>query len=177
MKNEWITFDKAYIFISDELRRLYPRLDPAQKRSICHELFKRLAKDASPAYSKEALRKTLRTYIVLEAAVTIGVHEEAEEMLKNASTSVPVLASQTAPQPPVNAEFLLHLLLREEEQEAFIGCLVERYGQKFERFGKRRADIWFCAEVARSIWPLTRRYVGKALKMVVIGEWIRRMIH
>ena len=87
-----------------------------------------------------------------------------------------VSQASDAPQPPVNAEFFLHLLLKEEEQEAFIGCLVERYVRKVGRLGKRRADVWFYAEVARSIWPLARRFASKAIRLAVLGEWIRRMI-
>lgn len=80
------------------------------------------------------------------------------------------------PQPPMNAEFILHLLLRKDEREAVIGDLVERYVQKLERFGERRARLWFYCEVLRSVWPLLRRTVAKAGGLIAAGEWIRRHI-
>lgn len=79
-------------------------------------------------------------------------------------------------QPPFNAELLLHIFLSGEENEPLIGCLIERYGRKVERLGRRRADIWFYYEVGRTALPLVRRFAGKAIKFAVLGEWIRRMI-
>lgn len=121
-----------------------------------------------------------------EASIRAAVRYELVNLLQLTSReATPVTVTQRdvgvnepsgAPRPPLNAEFFLHLLLREEEQEALIGCLVEQYGRKFERLGKRRADLWFYAEVARSTWPLARRFAAKAVKVAVLGEWIRRMI-
>jgi hypothetical protein len=84
--------------------------------------------------------------------------------------------SVIGPQPPINAEFILHLLLRRDEQEAVIGDLLERYPKKYERLGKRRAQLWFCVEVFRSTWPLVKRTVFKATSLITLGEWIRRHI-
>lgn len=104
----------------------------------------------------------------------------------NAGTSLtpPLIASEIAaqltteskPQPPVNAEFILHLLLRRDEQDAVIGDLLERYPKKCERLGERRAQFWFYGEIVRSIWPLIKRAFAKITGLVVLGEWIRRHI-
>jgi hypothetical protein len=99
--------------------------------------------------------------------------EERSEMTKTVSAQ----PKTSRPRPPVNAEFILHLLLKREEQDAVIGDLLERYVKKHKRLGKRRADIWFYMEVARSLWPLAKRSGAKAIKIAVVGEWIRRMIH
>lgn len=92
------------------------------------------------------------------------------------SNPVPLKAATDISQPPINAEFALCLFLREQEHDAFIGCLTERYGCMVEKFGKRRADIWYYAEVARSLSPLVRRFGAKAIKLAILGEWIRRII-
>jgi hypothetical protein len=78
--------------------------------------------------------------------------------------------------PPVNGEFALHLLLSKDEHEGVIGDLIERYGQKCERFGSRRAKLWFYCEVLRSVWPLIRRALARAGGLIAFGEWIRRHI-
>lgn len=80
------------------------------------------------------------------------------------------------PRPPVNAEFVLHLLLKRSEQDAVIGDILERYIKKHERLGERRANLWFYAEVFRSVWPLLRRAASKVGGVALLGEWFRRMI-
>ena len=80
------------------------------------------------------------------------------------------------PQPPLDAEFILHLLLNKDEQDALIGDLIERYGKKCERLGVRRANFWFYAEVCRTAWPLIKRFIAKAGGLIAVGEWLRRHI-
>jgi len=80
-------------------------------------------------------------------------------------------------QPPANASFILTRFLSAYNREAVLGDLAEQYNQKVEQLGKRRANCWFYAEVARSLWPLAKRSAAKAIKIAVMGEWIRRMIH
>jgi hypothetical protein len=82
----------------------------------------------------------------------------------------------TSPRPPLNAEYLLYLLLRGDEREALIGDLVEVYGQVLRRFGKRRADFWFCKQVFGSLWPLLRRTFLKISALVWLGRIVRRFI-
>ncbi len=78
--------------------------------------------------------------------------------------------------PPVNAEYTLHLFLSKDEQDAQIGDLIERYNQKSERFGRRRADLWFYCEVLRLVGPALKRTIVKASGLLAIAEWIRKYL-
>jgi hypothetical protein len=80
------------------------------------------------------------------------------------------------PQPPVNAEFILHLLLRQDEHDALIGDLIERYGKKCARLGARRANLWFYAEILWTALPLLKRALFKTSGIVAFGEWVRRHV-
>jgi len=102
-----------------------------------------------------------------EAAETIFL---ALDGLDNLSPKEP------SPKPPTNAEYLLHLFLRGDERDALIGDLIERYVGKHERFGERRAKVWFYSEVLRSLWPLLKRFLAKASGFIALGEWIRRHV-
>jgi hypothetical protein len=63
-----------------------------------------------------------------------------------------------APQPPLNAQFLLDLFLSDDVCEAFLGDLQERYSKKLPRLGKQRADWWYRKQVLTSLWPLARSF-------------------
>lgn len=78
--------------------------------------------------------------------------------------------------PPINTEFILHLLLRGDEQDAVIGDLLERHGRKCARLGKRRADFWFCCEVFWTSLPLLKRALFKLGGLAALSEWVRRHI-
>jgi hypothetical protein len=80
------------------------------------------------------------------------------------------------PQPPLNAEFILHLLLRHDEHDALIGDLIERYGKKCLRLGVCRANLWFYAEILWTALPLLKRALVKASGLVASGEWLRRHV-
>ncbi|MFL6229464.1 MAG: permease prefix domain 2-containing transporter [Pyrinomonadaceae bacterium] len=84
--------------------------------------------------------------------------------------------SAPIPQPPLNAEFLLHLLLRHDEHDAIIGDLIERYGKKCARLGTRRANFWFCAEVFWTAQPLIKRALFKVSGLMTLAEFVRRHI-
>jgi hypothetical protein len=92
---------------------------------------------------------------------------------QEAESTEPVVLT---PQPPLDAEFVLHLLLNKDEQDALIGDLIERYARKCERLGVRRANLWFYAEVVRTAWPLIKRVIAKAGGLIAVGEWLRRHI-
>lgn len=87
------------------------------------------------------------------------------------------VAQEFRPVPPLNAKFLLHLLLEKKDKEAVIGDLVEDYGKLQQEFGHRRANIWFYKQVASFIYPLLRRFVAKVGGLIVIGEWLRKLTH
>ena len=78
--------------------------------------------------------------------------------------------------PPLNAEYVLYLLLRNGEREAVIGDLVECYGQILRRFNKRRADVWFYKQVIGSLWPLLRRALLRIGALVWLSRILRRLI-
>lgn len=101
-----------------------------------------------------------------------GIEAETRPILAGAPSASKVALS---PRPPLNAEFVLHLLLRREEQDTVIGDMLERYVKKHERLGERRANFWFYAEVFRSVWPLLRRAAGKVGGLALLGEWLRRI--
>lgn len=78
------------------------------------------------------------------------------------------------PAPPFKVEFLC-LLLRDDETDAVIGDLIERYSKLHRRLGKQRADLYAYTEVLRSIYPFIKRTLVKTAVMVLLGEWIRKL--
>jgi len=107
-------------------------------------------------------------------------HDEEPDKEKAGFTIELVLATaesvSSSPQPPINAEFILHLLLRHDEHDAVIGDLIERYVKKCERLGVRRANLWFYAEILWTALPLLKRALVKASGLVAFGEWVRRHV-
>ena len=78
--------------------------------------------------------------------------------------------------PPLDAEFLLHLIFRKSE-EAEIGDFIERYSTKRKRFGKRRADIWAYREVLRNILPALKKGIAALTGIVAAAEWVKRHLY
>jgi hypothetical protein len=66
------------------------------------------------------------------------------------------LIEKSKPRPPLNAEFLLHLVLPDHRIEDAIGDLDERFGKKVERLGIARANAWYYKQVACSTWPYAK---------------------
>jgi|GEM_PF-3562269 len=84
--------------------------------------------------------------------------------------------THSAFRPPFNAEYVLYLFLRREERDEVVGDLIESYGHITQRFGKRRADVWFYKQVAGSMLPLFRRSLLRLGAFVWIGRILRRLI-
>lgn len=78
--------------------------------------------------------------------------------------------------PPINAEYLLHLVLGKKEREAVIGDLIQEYRRIMQRFGRRNADIWFCKQVISSLWPFLRRAIVRLGTLFWVGRLLRRLI-
>lgn len=81
-------------------------------------------------------------------------------------------------QQPLNAEFLLWLLLPREGREAAIGDTNEKFEMMIERFSSRRAKLWYWGEVARSAWPIVSYLGERFLKWTFLGsvaDWVRRI--
>jgi len=90
--------------------------------------------------------------------------------------SSPDASSNVGTQPPLNAEFLLHVLLRRDENDAIIGDLIEKYGKKCARLGPRRANLWFYTEVFLTALPLMKRALVKVSGLMTLAEFVRRHI-
>lgn len=78
--------------------------------------------------------------------------------------------------PPLNAEYILYLLLGKEERDEVIGDLIESYGHVLRRFSKRHADIWFYKQVAGSLLPLLWRALLRIGALVWLGRILQRLI-
>ncbi|HEV2864240.1 MAG TPA: permease prefix domain 2-containing transporter [Pyrinomonadaceae bacterium] len=113
-------------------------------------------------------------------AMTRHVEKKRREVLhaikNDLIVPMPVPEDIEGYQPPAKASCFLSRLLDDRDKEIVLGDLTEQYILKVEHVGKRRADGWFYVEVARSLWPLAKRSVAKAVRFAMIGEWIRRMI-
>ena len=77
--------------------------------------------------------------------------------------------------PPKIAEFLLTALSSPSRGEAMVGDLNECFAEEREKFGRDRAVRLYWARTVRSLWPLLRRAIGKALKWGAVIAAVRRM--
>jgi hypothetical protein len=73
---------------------------------------------------------------------------------------------------PLNAEYLLYLLLSKRDSEAVAGDLEERWRKIKKRFGVRRANFWYWTQVIRSLWPFGVAAVKRASGLLaLIAAW------
>jgi hypothetical protein len=77
--------------------------------------------------------------------------------------------------PPEFAEFLLTLLATTRTAEAMIGDLNEHFARERKELGRDRAVRLYCARTLRSLWPLLRRAIGKAMKWGAVIAAVRRL--
>jgi hypothetical protein len=56
-----------------------------------------------------------------------------------------------------------------------IGALNERFIRDCEKLGRPRAVRLYWARTLRSLWPLLRRAIGKALKWGAVIATVRRL--
>lgn len=80
------------------------------------------------------------------------------------------------PQPPLNAKFLLYWFLEKKDREVGLGDAVEKYARHVEELGKWRANLLFYQDIALSAWPFVKRLVAKAGGLLLLGEWLRKLI-
>jgi hypothetical protein len=78
-------------------------------------------------------------------------------------------------EPPTLAEFLLTALAATRTAEAMIGDLNERFTCDCDEFGRPRAVHLYWARTLRSLCPLLRRAIGKALKWGAVIAAVRRL--
>jgi hypothetical protein len=77
--------------------------------------------------------------------------------------------------PPKFAEFLLTALATTHQAEAAIGDLNERFADERQKLGRQRAARLYWARALRSLWPLLRRAIGKALRWGAVIAAMRRL--
>jgi hypothetical protein len=56
--------------------------------------------------------------------------------------------------PPINAEFLFHLMMSPQNADALAGDLQERYKHLYKKFGRRRAKFWYWFQTFISLRPI-----------------------
>jgi hypothetical protein len=81
-----------------------------------------------------------------------------------AQPAPPVVTAPNKLDPPKIAEFLLTMLASTARADAMVGDLNEHFARDCEKFGRARAVRLYWARTMRSLWPLLRRAIGKALK-------------
>jgi hypothetical protein len=84
----------------------------------------------------------------------------------------------TAPdnrEPPRIAEFLLTALATTPRAESMVGDLNERFADECKKLGRDSAVRLYWARTLRSLWPLLRRAIGKALKWGAVVAALRRL--
>ena len=104
-----------------------------------------------------------------------GLAQDGSKPTVNNETSEAQKTQQIV-RPPLNAEYVLYLLLSTDERDAVIGDLNEVYARIFQRFNKRRADIWYYKQIAGSLFPLIRRALLRIATLVWLGRILRRLI-
>jgi hypothetical protein len=104
--------------------------------------------------------------LALELMDLLGI---AEKLIEDVKVLV------VSRRPPTFAEYALYLVLDKEEREVLIGDLVEEYNYIKERFGKRKADLWFHKQVIWSLWPFMRRMAMRCAAFVWVGRVLRRL--
>lgn len=88
-------------------------------------------------------------------------------------------ASLLSSDPPQLAQYLLWYLPR-NQRESVMGDLAEDFQCLVTHFGRRKAVVWYYAQVVMSFWPYLERALAKLLRLGVFG-WIAekfgRFIH
>ena len=117
--------------------------------------------------------RLLNEYLRVEAE---GRIEEAQRnaMAKLIAGWLIEMAGRPADASPGIAEFLLTALATSSHAEAAIGDLNERFAGECKKSGRRRAVRLYWARTLRSLWPLLRRAIGRALKWGVVIATVRR---
>ena len=67
-------------------------------------------------------------------------------------------------EPPCIAEFLLEIFLTSKRGQALIGDMRERFARECVESGRERAVRRYWAHTVRTLLPLARRAIGRAIK-------------
>jgi hypothetical protein len=79
------------------------------------------------------------------------------------------------PTPPQFAEYILYLLLTKAERVYLIGDLTEEFNQVLEKFGAKRAKLWYHKQVLTSVSPLLYRWLTRLKSVVAVLELLERL--
>lgn len=91
------------------------------------------------------------------------------------NTSIRIKVAE-APQAPKWAGVVLTVFAKSPHAaEAAIGCMHERFARDCAKYGVRHATIYCWADTARSLWPLLRRTIGRAVKLAAIISAVKRL--
>ena len=106
-------------------------------------------------------------------ACYMGAKEKIASRRRNPSGRLDRRSSTGIARSPVNAEFLFFLFLNPKDCDALVGDLEERYRLIHQKFGTRRASLWYwkqcVASIGPTIWAWTKTH---ALKPVLaIFTW------
>jgi len=87
-----------------------------------------------------------------------------------------ILQPKTTPgNPPNLAEFLFTLFATSSRAEVAIGDINEHFTRECKEFGRDRAIRLYWARTLRSLWPLLKGAIGKALKWGAVIAAVRRL--
>jgi hypothetical protein len=128
-------------------------------------------------------RKTIRSNQNILRAWGVAVSDHfGDESIYNALKRQPAaLPSGTIPNllpPPEFATYLLWFLPK-QTREVVIGDLEEEFHIIYNRFGRRKAVVWYYYQVSASFWPFAVSGAKKLIKWGVfgwVGDLVRRMI-
>jgi hypothetical protein len=85
------------------------------------------------------------------------------------NTLPPDTTPSPVPLPPEFATYMLwYLPMDREIREAVIGDLDEEFSILYDRFGRRKAVIWYYCQVGASFWPFVKAKVQQAVKLGVL---------
>jgi transcriptional regulator with XRE-family HTH domain len=79
-----------------------------------------------------------------------------------------------APKPPLDAEWVLHMIVPPKKCDDQVNSLEQLYVKKYKRIEKKRADIWYCKQVLGLVWrQLFERRTKITVKMIC---WLLRLL-
>jgi hypothetical protein len=81
----------------------------------------------------------------------------------------------TVTNPPKLPEFLLIAFAPARRAKHMIGDLNERFADECQKLGRDRAARLYWARTLRSLWPLLKRAIGKAVKWGAVLAVVKRM--
>lgn len=101
--------------------------------------------------------------------------EGAIQLLRRLLELKAARSEQSPPHPPLNAQFLLYLVLEKKGREEAVGDALEKYSGHLAKFGKWGANFLFYQEIGRCVWPCVKRVAVKTGVLILLSEALRRL--